>query len=301
MPDLTLGPVLFHWPAEKLKDFYFQIADEAPVDAVYLGETICAKRAPFFAPFIPEVVARLEAAGKKVILSSLAAITTPKDRAHLQKTLKEKDREIEANDLAALHILSGSPHRIGPFVNVYNEDTLAFLTKRGATYFTLPPELPQDVLAALGGAAQDLDVTLETIVFGRVPLALSGRCYHARAADRRRDNCRYACENDPDGLSLKTLDGQDFLTINGIQTLSHPCLNMIHELSALQACGIRSFRLSPHTCNMIEVAKIFRAVLDGGEDPACAETRLRMLWPDTPHANGFFYGREGFRRMESVA
>ncbi len=35
--SLTLGPVLFNWPAETWRDFYFRIADEAPVDIVYLG------------------------------------------------------------------------------------------------------------------------------------------------------------------------------------------------------------------------------------------------------------------------
>ena len=28
---LTLGPLFFHWPAERLRNFYFRIADEAPV------------------------------------------------------------------------------------------------------------------------------------------------------------------------------------------------------------------------------------------------------------------------------
>ena len=46
--ELTLGPILFHWPADKKRDFYFQIADESPVDTVYIGEVICSKRSPFF-------------------------------------------------------------------------------------------------------------------------------------------------------------------------------------------------------------------------------------------------------------
>ncbi len=46
--QLTLGPLLYHWDAEKRRDFYFKIADEAPVDCVYLGEVICSKREPYF-------------------------------------------------------------------------------------------------------------------------------------------------------------------------------------------------------------------------------------------------------------
>ena len=46
--ELTLGPVLFNWEPERWRDFYFRIADEAPVGTVYLGEVICFKRAPLF-------------------------------------------------------------------------------------------------------------------------------------------------------------------------------------------------------------------------------------------------------------
>ncbi|MCP3056298.1 U32 family peptidase, partial [Aurantimonas sp. LRZ36] len=35
---LTLGPVLYNWPADEWSDFYARIADEAPVDRVVVGE-----------------------------------------------------------------------------------------------------------------------------------------------------------------------------------------------------------------------------------------------------------------------
>ncbi len=54
-PELTLGPILFHWPAEQKLDFYARIADEAPIDTVYLGEVICSKRSPFFDKHYDEV------------------------------------------------------------------------------------------------------------------------------------------------------------------------------------------------------------------------------------------------------
>ena len=34
--ELTLGPNLFNWAPEQWRDFYFRIADEAPVGIVYL-------------------------------------------------------------------------------------------------------------------------------------------------------------------------------------------------------------------------------------------------------------------------
>ena len=66
---LTLGPLFFHWSAEKRRDFYFRIADEAPIDCVYLGEVVCAKRESFFEDFLPVVADRLQAAGKEVVMS----------------------------------------------------------------------------------------------------------------------------------------------------------------------------------------------------------------------------------------
>ena len=56
---LTLGPLLFHWSGQKRRDFYFRIADEAPVDTVYLGEVVCSKRESVFALFRAEVIERL--------------------------------------------------------------------------------------------------------------------------------------------------------------------------------------------------------------------------------------------------
>ena len=69
---LSLGPVFFNWPAAELRDFYFRVADEAAVDSVHLGEVVCAKRAPFFAPHLADAVERLRAAGKEVVLSTAA-------------------------------------------------------------------------------------------------------------------------------------------------------------------------------------------------------------------------------------
>ena len=46
---LTLGTLLHNWPADRRRDFYFRIADEAPVDTVCLGEVVCAKWPKFTA------------------------------------------------------------------------------------------------------------------------------------------------------------------------------------------------------------------------------------------------------------
>ncbi len=123
-------------------------------------------------------------------------------------------------------------------------------------------------------------------VFGRIPLALSARCYHARAHRRTKDGCLFVCENDQDGLELTTLDRKPFLVINGIQTMSHSYLNLIGEVPQLREMGVLRFRLSPHTCDMVKVAEIFRGVTDGsiGIDEAAAGLNALKL---SALANGF--------------
>ncbi len=307
---LTMGPVLFNWKPEVWRDFYYRIADESCVDTVYIGEVVCAKRTPYFEPYFPDVLERLRSAGKSVVLSTLAEVMVKRERTLTAIACDFEDVPVEANDASALYHLRGRPHRVGPYVNTYNESTLGFLAARGAVHFTLPPELARVSLEVLAGSAAGLNVALEVSVFGRIPLALSARCYHARAHGRVKDNCQFVCEEDPDGMDLHTLQGEPFLAINGIQTLSHTCLNLMHELADMQRMGIAAFRLSPHSGDMVETAKLFRGVLDGALSPAEATSRLAGASPDgpdsrpgprLPFSNGFYHGREGFKWLVSGA
>lgn len=292
--QLTLGPLLFHWPVARRLDLYRLIADEAPVDCVYLGEVVCAKRSPFFAAHLPQVIERLERAGKRVVLSTLAHVATRHERHEVASVCALADSHlVEANDATALYHLAQRRHAVGPYVNVYNEDTLAVLARRGATHVTLPPELPAAVIAALGAAAATLGVTLEVQVHGRVPLALSARCYHARAHGRSKDSCGFVCDQDADGLALNTFDGKPFLSVNGIQTLSHTCLGLLGELEPLMRDGVHAFRLSPHGGDTLAVANLYRRVLDGRLEAADARAQLAALAPAAPLANGFYHRRAG--------
>jgi collagenase-like PrtC family protease len=296
---LTLGPLLFNWPAERTRDFYFRIAEEAPVDSVYIGEVVCSKRAPFFAPYLPEVVARLERAGKEVVHAALALVMSERERSDLAALAGAEELFVEANDLAAVALLDGRDHAIGPYVNVYNEGSLAFLARRGARRVTLPFELPAPALAALAQAARAMEpgVAIEVQVFGRTPLAISARCYHARAQGLHRNNCQYVCEADRDGMELDTLDGRPFLAVNGTQTLSHGIGNLLGELPALRAMGIGRFRLSPQDLDMVAIAEAFRAVLDGQLETEAALEKLAELAAFAPFANGYYHGVAGTARI----
>jgi collagenase-like PrtC family protease len=298
--EITLGPVFFNWQPEHWRDFYFRIADEAPVATVYLGEALCSKRAPLFEPYYETVAERLSAAGKTVVFSTLSEVALKLDRKLVERVCASDEFLVEANDASALFQLRGRAHHVGPFVNVYNEKTLGLLAGKGAQNFCLPPEMPATAIRALCQGTRDLDVTIEVQVFGRLPLALSARCYHARAHGRTKDSCQFVCENDPDGLELKTLDGRAFLAVNGIQTLSHGYLNLISEVPGLRKMGVSRFRLSPHSRDMVEVASTFRSMLDREITVQEAATRLDEIMPTTPFCNGFYYGKPGYSWNSTV-
>lgn len=298
-PTITLGSVLFNWPGERWRDFYFRIADEAQVDHVVIGETVCSKRAPFFEEHVPPVIERLERAGKTVVLSTLIMPTLERERRQIAEIARSSERLVEANDMAAVRQLKGRPHWIGPYVNVYNEAAQAYLARQGATRICLPPELPLSSVRAIAGNCPMVDV--EVFAFGRLPLAISARCYHARVHGLAKDSCQFVCEQDADGLDVLTVDSEPFLAINGVQTMSHAYACLIQELPGLDSAGIKRFRLSPHSVDMVAVADLFRATLDRRCEPAAADAALRALAPNIRFANGFAHGAEGVRWLAREA
>ncbi|MGY6412362.1 MAG: ubiquinone anaerobic biosynthesis protein UbiV [Alkalilacustris sp.] len=287
--ELTVGPNPFFWDAASWRDFYARVADEAPVERVVLGELVCSKRLPFYQAEIPAAVERLRAAGKAVALTSLALVTLKRERK-LTAELVEAGAEVEVNDLTALaHVPEGTPFSVGPLVNVYNEGTLGWLAQRGATGVCLPPEMPPrsvEVLAQVG-------VPVEVWGWGRLPLAISARCYHARLHDRAKDNCQFVCDRDPDGRAVDTLDGQRFLAVNGVQTLSAACASAAHKVDRLRAAGVAGLRLQPQSEGFVEVCRLFRDLLDGRMSAAEVDAKARPLAPGGRFCDGFLTGAAG--------
>ncbi|UCI22926.1 U32 family peptidase (plasmid) [Mesorhizobium sp. B2-1-8] len=294
---LTLGPVFFHWSPDLLSDFYRRIADEAPIDRVHVGEVVCGKRMPFSDPAWPEIIERLERAGKEVVLSTLAAPATVRERKSIEDLCAD-ERLIEINDVTALTSRSGKPFVTGPFLNVYNEASAQFLIQRGARTICPPVELS---LAAIGEMARACpEAEFEMFAFGRLPLALSGRCYHARIHGLHKDSCQFTCERDPDGLAVDTLDDQQFLAINGVQTLSNQLQAFCPEPADLTSRGVQRIRLSPHTCDMVEVAKTYRALVDRKEDSDGARFILSCLDLPGTLVDGYVYAKPGWQAKASI-
>ncbi len=298
---LTLGPIAYHWSADTRRDFYARIADEAPVDEVYLGEVICSKRAPFHERELPATIERLERAGKTVIVSTLAEVMLTRERKATADIAAMDAPEIEINNAAGLLARGTHPHRVGPFMNAYNEATIKWLAGQGATHVCLPAELPGAAIEVAAQAARALGLSVEVQVFGRASLAVSARCYHARAHGKTKDNCKFVCEADADGMPLTTQDGSSILRINGIQTQSESYLNLVSETPQLVAHGVTHLRLMPQAVDMVEVAQVFRAVVDQAIDAAEADARLQQIDAGIRFSNGFYHGQAGYRRINAAA
>ena len=296
---LTLGPVLFLWDEARWRDFYFRIADEADVDTVVIGETVCSKREHFHARSVSEVAERLTTAGKTVRLASLALVTASRERKSVQRLAEQQSFEIEIGELSALPRLQGRSFAVGPMVNVYNAPTAQVLARMGARTICLPPELPLVSLERI--CAQTPGVDIEVFAFGKVPLAISARCAHARFRGLTKDTCQFICGEGPDGVAVDTLDGQRFLALNGVQTVSGTCHVALDDIEQLRAAGVLGLRLSPQTCDMVAVAQIYRAVAERKLDAQAGRRRLSEVYPAAAFSNGFLHGRPGRELIERTA
>lgn len=290
MSKISLGPLLFHWDAEKRRDFYFRMADEADIDCVYVGEAVCSKREPLFEPYFNKVVERLKSAGKEVVISTLSLVTTEREIASIKKH-RDEGFLIEANDVSCINTLSGHPFVIGPYINTFNEGTLDFLISKGAKRLVMPMELTSDAVGIL--ASRDKKFETEVMVFGRQTLSVSMRCYHARVNGLNKDKCQFACGADVDGLPVDTIDGKKLFTINGIQVMSHGYVALLKEMAGLEKKGVKYFRLSPQNVDMAKVADIYRKTLKKKMAPKEAIEKLRKITKETPFINGYANAREG--------
>jgi len=284
---LSLGPLLYYWSREDTLAFY-EAAASWPIDIVYLGETVCSRRHLLRLPDWLDLAARLAEAGKEVVLSTLPLIESESDLKTLRKIVGQGRYLVEANDYGAVRLLAraGVSFVAGPTLNVYNPDTLAMLADMGALRWVPPLEMGRESLAAMPVPA---GLETELFAYGRLPLAYSARCFTARHHNLQKDDCRFKCLEHPDGLPLRTREGEVFLTLNGIQTQSGRVYSLARHLEGLG--GVEVLRLSPQSRHMGRVVEAFRALLDGG-NPAMAASQLDRLIPGEP-CDGYWLGKAG--------
>lgn len=288
---LAVGPVLYYWRVEQLFAFYEEVS-AAPVDIVYLGETVCSRRHSLRLPDWLALAQRLTAAGKEVILSTQCLVESESDLKALRRLASNGRFLVEANDMAAVKLLAGRGSFVaGAHLNVYNPATLAVLAELGAVRFVAPVEMSREALAALQ-AERPAGVATETWVYGRLPLAFSARCFTARYYNVQKDDCRFRCLDHPEGLLLRTQEGKPFLTLNGVQTLSAQVLNLLPALDELRTLGVDVVRVSPQTQHTGRILEVFRAALEGSLDTPAALAALEPLMPAAP-CDGYWRGGAG--------
>ena len=295
MMKLSLGPLLYYWPRNTVFRFYDSVA-AMPVDVVHLGETVCSRRHELRLPDWLDIARKLAQAGKQVVLSTQVLLESGSDVAAMHKVVGNGEFLVEANDMGAVHCLSAAklPFVGGPHLNIYNLPTLQWLAELGATRWVMPLEMKRDDLALL---QRERPSAIETEVFayGRMPLAFSARCFTARHHNLPKDDCRFSCMNDPDGLVLKTREGEEFLVLNGIQTQSARVYNLIDQLGAMRDIGVDVGRLSPQAHSTDEVVALFDAARRGAITPKDALAKLQPLLPGGS-CNGYWHGRAGLEQ-----
>ncbi|CAG1002042.1 hypothetical protein ANAEL_03040 [Anaerolineales bacterium] len=292
---LALGPILYYWTREKLQKFYEDIA-ATPVDIVYLGETVCSRRHIMRTADWLEMAKMLAGAGKKVVLSTLTLIESESDLKTLRRLTENGDFAVEANDMGAVHRLSGQMSFIaGPYLNIYNPQTLSLMASLGAQRWVMPVEMSLKTLQPL---QQSRPAGMETEVFsyGRLPLAFSSRCFTARFHNLPKDDCRFLCIEDPDGKTMRTREGKPFLVINGIQTQSALVYNLIGDLDSLRNVGVDVLRISPQSEHTPEIIRLFRECIENRISPETAMQQMEKIMPDAG-CNGYWHGRPGMEQM----
>jgi O2-independent ubiquinone biosynthesis protein UbiV len=293
-PRLALGPVLYYWPEAELQAFYAQAA-AAPVDIVYLGETVCSKRRGLNLEGWLEIAGMLAAAGKEVVLSAMTLLEAESELKTLRRLCANGRFLVEANDMGAVQLLAGKgPFVAGPGINLYNPRSLALLASKGLKRWVLPVELGRDSLGAMQ-QGRPPGVETEIFAYGRLPLAYSARCYTARHYNLPKDDCQLRCLDHPDGLLLKTQEGQPFLALNGIQTQSAQTQCLLPELTELMALEVDVLRISPQWRHTFSVIDAFRQAL---REPASArelQTRLLPLMPSGP-CDGYWCNQPGIEQ-----
>ncbi len=265
---LALGPVLYHWNRDQLLDFYQEVA-EAPVEIVYLGETVCPKRRSLRWTEWLKIGQMLKDRGKEVVLSTLTLVEAESDLSQIERTCRNGEFLVEANDTAAIHVLveNGRPFVGGPALNVYNDQTLARIQQLGLVRWIPPLELSGAGLRTITRERHPSAPEIELFAYGRMPLAYSARCFTARAHGLTRDHCDFICGQYPSGLQVETQDGQHIFTLNGLQTQSGTTLNLLPHWLELTQAGVGILRISPDARNTFELLCRIRNALDDGKAP----------------------------------
>ncbi len=250
--DISIGPILYNWSKNKIKNFYKNISKKG-VSKIYFGELTCINKG-FSIDEIMEIGEMVKKEGKEFIISTPPLIKSKEEIEYLKMLLK-LPFPLEMNSFAPLSLSIKSDLIAGVYLSIYNPYSAGYLKSLGFKRIVIPFELSKEDIKFMDG------IDLEIYAYGILPIGISWRCYTLRIL--RSNRCFRQCLNYPDGIPVNSIDGNSIFIINGKVILTNKNLSLLEYINELRDTGISTIRISPQMDRNEELVDVFIEVVSG--------------------------------------